>query len=173
MRESETALVVSLFFSIKVQIRPQDELLWYDFTWKGLSSMRLIKMEYRGLNIFDEISSVEVAFDVEAVTIHIVDDNMAVAPTYHFTKKQDELSEGFLKMAQVLYQKRYMKAEVESLQQWINSITWHFYGLADVVKTYENGSFTKNKVASLITWNDEALQQANFYPPYIRKGKST
>ncbi|MEC1178295.1 aminopeptidase [Metasolibacillus meyeri] len=135
--------------------------------------MHLIKMEYRSLNIFDEISVVEVAFDIEASTIHIVDASMTVAPTYNFTKKHDELSEGFLKMAQVLYQKHYMKVEAYSLQQWIDEITWQFYGLGEVVKTYENGCFAKNKVANLQTWSDEALQQANFNPLYIRKGKST
>ncbi|WP_052344299.1 hypothetical protein [Bacillus ndiopicus] len=135
--------------------------------------MHLMKLEYRGLNIFDEISSVEVAFDVAASTIHIVDTDMTVAPTYNFVKKQDELSEGFLKMAEVLYQKRYLKAEAESLQQWIDSVTWQFYGLDDAVKTYENGSFTKYEVASLTASSDEALQLANFNPTYIRKGKST
>ncbi len=68
---------------------------------------KIYQMEYRGLNLFDEISTVELAIDEENQTIHIFDVGQVVSPPiFNFDVSAYELSDGFYKMADVLRHKK-------------------------------------------------------------------
>ena len=58
---------------------------------------KIYQMEYRGLNLFDEISTVELAIDEENQTIHIFDVGQVVSPIFNFDVSAYELSDGFIK----------------------------------------------------------------------------
>jgi len=88
----------------------------------------IFELEYRGLNLFDEISTVEVAIDNQNKVIHIYDINQVVEPEYDFTAKKYQLSEGFYKMAKVLFEKKFLESPYETEAQWMTEITWVFYG---------------------------------------------
>ncbi len=99
--------------------------------------MAIHEMEYRGLNLMDEVCTVELAIDEESETIHIWDTNHVVEPTYHFTKKQYELSEGFFQLVDILKQKYYFSAyKTFERDDWIEKITWIFYSSHQTVKYY-------------------------------------
>ncbi|MDI7740726.1 hypothetical protein QMK38_01825 [Lysinibacillus fusiformis] len=88
----------------------------------------IFELEYRGLNLFDEISTVEVAIDNQNKVIHIYDINQVVEPEYDITAKKYQLSEGFYKMAKVLFEKKFFESPYETEAQWLTEITWVFYG---------------------------------------------
>lgn len=62
---------------------------------------QIYQMEYRGLNLFDEISTVELAIDEANKTIHIYDVGQVVTPVFNFDVSAYELSDGFYKMAEI------------------------------------------------------------------------
>ena len=80
--------------------------------------MKLNELEYKGLNLFDEIGAVEIALNAKHQTIHVYDTAQIVEPEYHFASKNYVLSEGFYKMATVLMQKQFFEKKLEqSLQR--------------------------------------------------------
>ncbi|MDN4494575.1 hypothetical protein [Ureibacillus aquaedulcis] len=88
----------------------------------------VLEVEYRGLNILDEISTVEIALDYQHNAIHIYDRNEVVEPEFNFSTRKYELSEGFFKMAKVLYNKRFFEVPSQAVEQWIDERIWVFYG---------------------------------------------
>ena len=88
----------------------------------------IFELEYRGLNILDEISTVEIAIDELNKIIHIYDTNQVVEPEYNFSTKQFQMSDGFLKMSKVLYDKKFFNTQSDTVEHWINQTTWIFYG---------------------------------------------
>lgn len=103
----------------------------------------ILELEYRGLNIFDEISTVEVAIDESHKVIHIYDCNQVVEPEYNFTAKQYQMSEGYFKMANVLYDKKFYESNYQTLKEWIMGITWIFYGSKKSIIKYQEGIITE------------------------------
>lgn len=104
--------------------------------------MRLSEMEYKGLNLLDEICTVEIALDEELSIVHVYDTNYVVEPTYHFGRKEYELSEGFFKLAEVLKQKYFfVEKRSENIDQWIESLTWIFYSSNQSIKCFQKKLF--------------------------------
>ena len=131
--------------------------------------MKLNEMQYNGLNIWDEISIVEIAFDECRNIIHVFDTAMTVEPEYNFTNKQFELSDGFIKMAAVIKDKKYFTKNNETLEQWIDRITWQFYCSSNKILTFKAKSFEKFNTKEFTVLTDEELYENNFYPKYVKR----
>lgn len=131
--------------------------------------MKLNEMQYNGLNIWDEISIVEIAFDEYRTSIHVFDIAMTVEPEFNFTNKQFELSDGFIKMAAVIKDKQYLTKNSETLEEWIDRITWQFYCSNNKILTFKAGSFEKFDTKDFAVLTDEELFAKNFYPKYVKR----
>ena len=104
---------------------------------------QIYQMEYRGLNIFDEISTVELAIDEAQQTLHIFDPGEVVVPIFNFDVSAYELSENFYKMADVLRHKRILTSQeltVEcTLSNWLMNNNAYFYVPNKRVRKYVDG----------------------------------
>lgn len=98
----------------------------------------IFELEYRGLNLLDEISIVEVAIDKFHKVIHIYDTNHVVEPEFNFSISKYQMSAGFYKMAKILFNKQFFESQIQTEQQWINEITWVFYGSKKSILLYES-----------------------------------
>lgn len=126
----------------------------------------VLELEYRGLNLLDEISTVEIAIDSLHKEIHIYDTNQVVEPEYNFSTKAYQMSEGFFKMAKVFFDKRYIAIQSQTTtQQWIQEITWVFYGSKKSILKLEGGTIIEiSKVEAL----NEAVKLAHrLYSKYL------
>ena len=88
------------------------------------------QMEYRALNLLDEVCTVEITILEDEGILHIFDKEEAIVPIYNFTENQYELSEDFYKMANVLLGKKIlMPKDISNLSvdDWINRLTVYFY----------------------------------------------
>ena len=105
---------------------------------------RILEIEYRGLNIFDEIGVVEAAIDDEANVIHLYDENQVVPPEYDFSTKGYVVNDSFITMTKVLYNKYFFSnRHKKTLNEWVESITWIFYLPGGVIFKYEDGRVKK------------------------------
>ena len=130
--------------------------------------MRLIELEYRGLNLMDEVGVVEIALDEGRNAIHVFDINHIVEPEYHFSDKSYVLSEGFAKLAVVLRSKHFFVEQREvKPAEWIEGFTWQFYSSNRMIKTYKEGRFTIINTAEVASKEEEALIQMGLYPKYV------
>ncbi|MBD8026796.1 aminopeptidase [Ureibacillus sp. Re31] len=126
------------------------------------------ELEYRGLNIIDEISTVELAIDWENQRIHVFDTNQVVEPEYHFLTKSYQLSEGFYKMVKVLNDKQIWAIQkVEGVQKGYTDYAWYFYGSRNCILKYENS--TMMEVIKIENLNDEMVTYHHLYTKYISK----
>lgn len=132
--------------------------------------MQLSEMEYKGLNLMDEVGTVEIALDEERNAIHVFDVNHIVEPDYHFSDKTYVLSDGFAKLAEVLKSKYFFveKKDME-IAKWIESFTWQFYSSNRTVKTFKNGEFTIIHAVSLSSTDESELIQMGLYPKYVER----
>lgn len=91
---------------------------------------KIYQMEYKGLNLFDEISTVELAIDEAQQTIHIFDVGQVVSPIFNFDVSAYELSDGFYQMADILRHKRILTnqqtASDITLSEWLIRIVHIF-----------------------------------------------
>ena len=105
---------------------------------------KIYQMEYRGLNLLDEISTVELAIDEEKQTIHIFDVGQVVSPIFNFDVSAYELSDGFYKMADVLRHKKILTNQQAgsdlTLSEWLIMNNAYFYIPQKRIKKYVNGS---------------------------------
>lgn len=105
---------------------------------------QIYQMEYRGLNLFDEISTVELAIDEDGQTIHIFDAGQVVSPIFNFDVSAYELSDGFYKMADILRHKRILTNQQPdnelTLSEWLITNTAYFYIPQKRIKKYAQGS---------------------------------
>ena len=132
--------------------------------------MRLYEMEYRGLNLLDEVCTVEIALNEVLSTVHIYDTNYVVEPTYHFGRKEYELSEGFFKLAEVLNQKYFfVEKKNESIGKWIEGLTWIFYSSNQSIKCYQKNTFSIIPLKMMINKDEQFLIDKNLYPKYINR----
>lgn len=130
------------------------------------------ELEYRGLNILDEISTVELAIDWEFQRIHVLDTNKVVEPEYHFSTKSYQLSEGFFKMIDVLNDKHFLTLHCdEVIQSEYSGYTWYFYGSRNYILKYEKSNiFEVEKMDQL---NEEKIKNHYLYTKYIDKLQSS
>lgn len=104
---------------------------------------QIYQMEYRGLNLFDEISTVELAIDEKQQTLHIFDPGEVVVPIFNFDVSAYELSENFYKMADVLRHKNILteqkSAGAFTLSNWLVKNNVYFYVPNRRVRKYGDG----------------------------------
>ncbi len=131
--------------------------------------MKLNELQYNGINIWDEMSIVEIAFDECRNVIHVFDTAMTVEPEYNFNIKQYELSEGFFKMANVLKEKQYLTMGSETVEEWMQRITWQFYCSNNKILTCKAASFEKYDPKELAAFTNEELYANNLYPKYVKR----
>ncbi|WP_446935722.1 hypothetical protein [Lysinibacillus fusiformis] len=119
---------------------------------------KIYQMEYRGLNLFDEISTVELAIDEEKQTIHIYDIGQVVSPIFNFDVSAYELSDGFYKMADILRYKNILtnqQADSDlTLSEWLIKNNAYFYIPNKRIKKYVQGS--------IVEIVDRTMEQALF-----------
>lgn len=119
---------------------------------------KIYQMEYRGLNLFDEISTVELAIDEEKQTIHIYDIGQVVSPIFNFDVSAYELSDGFYKMADILRHKKILtnqQADSDlTLSEWLIKNNAYFYTPNKRIKKYVQGS--------IVEIVDRTMEQALF-----------
>ena len=119
---------------------------------------KIYQMEYRGLNLFDEISTVELAIDEEKQTIHIYDIGQVVSPIFNFDVSAYELSDGFYKMADILRHKKILTNEQAgsdlTLSEWLIKNNAYFYIPKKRIKKYVQGS--------IVEIVDRTMEQALF-----------
>ncbi|AMO32744.1 hypothetical protein ACE1MS_15600 [Lysinibacillus sp. fkY74-1] len=119
---------------------------------------KIYQMEYRGLNLFDEISTVELAIDEEKQTIHIYDIGQVVSPIFNFDVSAYELSDGFYKMADILRHKKILTNEQAgsdlTLSEWLIKNNAYFYIPNKRIKKYVQGS--------IVEIVDRTMEQALF-----------
>lgn len=112
---------------------------------------KIYQMEYRGLNLFDEISTVEIAIDEEKQTIHIFDVGQVVSPIFNFDVSAYELSDGFYKMADVLRHKKILTNHQAdnnvTLSEWLIMNNAYFYIPQKRIKKYMQGALLKLLIA--------------------------
>ncbi|KOY81022.1 hypothetical protein I6G82_04145 [Lysinibacillus macroides] len=105
---------------------------------------KIYQMEYKGLNLFDEISTVELAIDEAQQTIHIFDVGQVVSPIFNFDVSAYELSDGFYQMADILRHKRILTnqqtASDITLSEWLIQNCAYFYSPKQRIKKYAQGS---------------------------------
>lgn len=104
---------------------------------------QVYQMEYRGFNIYDEISTVELAIDEEQQTLHIFDPGEVVVPIFNFDVSAYELSENFYKMADVLRHKNILTGQQSTaeftLSNWLVKNNVYFYVPNKRVRKYVDG----------------------------------
>ncbi|HWK24343.1 MAG TPA: hypothetical protein VNS08_15050 [Ureibacillus sp.] len=101
------------------------------------------EFEYKGLNILDEVSTVEVAIDDNHQVIHIYDINQVVEPEFNFSTNEFQMSDGFFKMANLIYKKRFSVSPDQTVEQWINEKVWIFYGSKKSIIKYEGSQIVE------------------------------
>lgn len=108
---------------------------------------QIYQMEYRGLNLFDEISTVELAIDEARQTLHIFDPAEVVVPIFNFDVSAYELSENFYKMADVLRHKNILTEQQSTatftLSNWLVKNNVYFYIPNKRVRKYVDGCITE------------------------------
>lgn len=132
--------------------------------------MQLSEMEYKGLDLNEEICTVEIALDEGVNVIHVFDTNYVVEPVYDFANKKYELNEGFYQFAEVLKSKYFFVEKREKeIAEWISSFTWQFYSSNHVIKSYSEGIFSLTPVESLSNETEGDVVQKGFYPKYVER----
>lgn len=105
-----------------------------------------MQFEYKALNLFDEISTVEITLDTINSSIHLFDQDGAVYPQFNFSTKQYEPNDEFWKMRETIEQKylamKFFKEKKEETK-------WLFYTpQRDVYCSIkdDNETFSTNKI---------------------------
>lgn len=132
--------------------------------------MQLNELEYKGLNLLEEVCTVEVALDEGRNVIHIFDVNYVIEPIYHFASKEYALSSSFYRFVEVLKSKYFFveKRDME-MGKWIESFTWQFYSSNQMIKNYRAGTFSLIPLSDLDDKTDDGLYQMGYYPKYVEK----
>lgn len=111
--------------------------------------MPIQQLEYRGLNLYDVVATVEIAIDADLKQIHIYDTQYIVEPEYDFLSKSYILSEGFWKMAKIIKEKQFFLENDESnLNLWITPFKWIFYSSNQTIKFFEEGKMKIQHISS-------------------------
>ena len=123
--------------------------------------MPILQLEYRGLNLYDLVDTVEIAIDADLQMIHIYDTQQIVEPEYDFSTKSYMLSEGFWKMAKTIKEKQFfLENEESNLEMWITPFKWVFYSSNQLIKVFEDG---KIKVHSISTCSEDMLLYEKYF----------
>lgn len=134
--------------------------------------MKLNELEYKALNLMDEVTTVEIALDEKKQTIHVCDLANAVEPEYDFVTKKYKLSEEFYKMAEVLMQKQFFERKIDqTLEQWVNFVTWNFYSSKRTIKSYKFGKMHICTYEQFHSMSEQHWVEFGYYPKYVKRLK--
>ncbi len=90
--------------------------------------MGILELEYKALNLMDQVCTVEVAFDPDNVTIHIFDLEQAVYPMYQFSNATFVVNDEFPKMEKLLLEKQFFTFKNNDKEnEWERTLRWIFY----------------------------------------------
>lgn len=132
--------------------------------------MQLSELEYKGLDLCDKVTTVEIAINERRNVVHIFDLNQVVEPTYNFQKKAFELNDGFFTFVEVLKSKYFFVEKRDlPLSDWIESLTFQFYCSKRSIKTYKKETLSIKDVMDYISCTDEELIQRELYPKYVKR----
>ena len=88
----------------------------------------MIKLQYQGMNLLDQIATVEIAVDEYHNTIHLYDPESVVWPEYRGVTSGYVLSDGFEKMLKVLESKPFfVNWQQQNESNGLCGISWIFY----------------------------------------------
>lgn len=99
------------------------------------------KLMYTGLNIMDELATVEIMIDRQLGRIHVHDTQYVCEPQYDYGKKAYTFSEETLQMARVLFAKQIIYTEIVNFNDWVQNVDWLFYCSKAVILRYLDGKF--------------------------------
>ena len=102
-----------------------------------------MQFEYKALNLFDEISTVEIALDAINSCIHVFDRDGAVYPQFNYSKKQYEPNDEFWKMKETIEHKHLATTFFEEIKE---EAKWLFYTPTKDVYCFSVISNTVEKV---------------------------
>ena len=104
-----------------------------------------MQFEYKALNLFDEISTVEVTLDTRNSCIHLFDRDGAVYSQYNFSLQQHEPNDEFWKLKETIEQKHLAIAFFEEKE---GETKWLFYTPKKDIYciTTNNGKFYTGKI---------------------------
>lgn len=124
---------------------------------------KLNELQYQGLNLLDEVGTVEIALDSQNQMIHVYDTQQIVAPEYNYATKNYVLTDSFYKMAMIIKQKKFLEQHEEmTVDEWVEKIRWIFYSITPVIKLYDQGKM------STINVEKEGIS-ALFYHKYVER----
>ncbi|MGE7023994.1 aminopeptidase [Solibacillus cecembensis] len=130
--------------------------------------MHFNELEYKGLNLMDQVGTVELAINTDLKVIHVFDTQQIVDPEYDFQTKNYRLTDSFFKMANVLLQKQLLEENKEKyFQSGVDSYTWIFYGSINAVKAYKNKEMIFVPSGELTQLNEQQLMDQSYYPKYV------
>ena len=111
--------------------------------------MPIQQLEYRGLNLYDVVDTVEIAIDEDLKTIHIYDTQHIVEPEYDYSTKSYILSADFWKMAKIIKEKQFfLKNDENNLNLWVTPFKWVFYSSNQTIKVYESGKMNVHQIST-------------------------
>ncbi|MER2000676.1 MAG: hypothetical protein ABS882_12960 [Lysinibacillus sp.] len=88
----------------------------------------MIKIQYQGMSLLDEIQTVEITFDALKRQVHLYDPSAVVWPEYRGKDNGYVLSDGFILMTKVLGNKPlFNEIKKQNESEWLHNITWFFY----------------------------------------------
>lgn len=101
----------------------------------------MIKLQYQGLSLLDQIETVEIAYDEQQGTIHLYDEERVIWPEYRGLQNGYVLSDGFDNMIKVLRSKPIFKNNAEQNDsEWLRNFAWCFYRKNALVLILEQGT---------------------------------
>lgn len=134
--------------------------------------MPIQQMEYKGLNLMDVVSTVEIAIDAAHHTVHVLDTQQVVEPEYDFVTKGYRLSDGFYQMAAVLQAKPLFSNDKEcELYQWIETYRWVFYSSKQTIKEYVQGQFHIIHREQFPVIEQPTMFHQKYYSKYVNRLK--
>ena len=119
----------------------------------------MLKFEYRGLDVMDQIVSVPIAFEEDLCVLHIKDDSYVVWPDF-IVGGSYKLSDGFFQMVKVLRGQYLFKAYLQPTEdEWIQQFTFCFYRNLEVLlfkgdKFVQKIPFTSKNYGNFLFYNE-------------------
>ena len=123
----------------------------------------MIKLQYQGMNLLDQIATVEIAVDEQHHTVHLYDPQSVVWPEYRGVTSGYVLSEGFEKMLKVLQSKPFfLNWQQQNESNWLCGVTWIFYKQQAHILKSNNGIVTIIHDNKNHNFNEDFLEKIQF-----------
>lgn len=125
----------------------------------------ILHMEYKALNLLDEVCSVELAIMDDKKELHILDCHKAISPIYNFSVGKYKLNDDFYQMVRVLMKKKILFSNncgEMSIDDWLDRNTIFIY--SDPSKVFKN----KNSKLDVIELKQNSYEE-NLYLHYVNR----